>query len=126
MGFLRFVVPELDRDSGRRKGVLQAAFDLRDRGELAAEEVEVLSAIGAWLDANLPGPTRFSRKRNSYHRTQMALSWLKDSARQHVAKLREVAALLEARGIEVVTITTDRPGYIVLRGRLPSRRRAVR
>ena len=113
MGFLRFVVADLDRDSGRRQGVLQAAFALRDRGELSAEEVEVLSTIEVWLDANLPRPARFSRKRNNFHRTPMALSWFKDSARQHVAKVREVASILEARSISVETVTTDRPGYIV-------------
>jgi hypothetical protein len=113
VGFLRFVVTDLDPDSGRRQGVLQAAFSLRDRGELSADERATLSAIGVWLDAHLPKPARLSRKRNNSHRTPMAISWFKDSARQHVAKVREVAALLEARGIRVETIATDRPGYIV-------------
>jgi hypothetical protein len=86
---------------------------LRDHGELSAEEMAILSTIGGWLDAHLPKPERFSRKRNHSHRTPMAISWFKDSATQHVAKVREVAALLGARGIAVETIATDRPGYVV-------------
>ena len=113
MGFLRFVVSELDPDSGRRQGVLQAAFALRDRGELSADELAALADIGRWLDANLPKPAKFTRKRNHSHRTPMALSWFKDTASVHVAKVRTVVALLEARGIPVSSITTDRPGYIV-------------
>ena len=113
VGFLRFVVSELDPDSGRRQGVLQAAFTLRDQGELSPEELAALSAVARWLGVNLPKPARFTRKRNNSHRTPVALSWFKDTAREHVAKVRIVAALLEARGIPVVTIATDRPGYIV-------------
>ena len=113
VGFLRFVVSELDPDSGRRQGVLQAAFTLRDQGELSSEELADLSAVGRWLDAHLPKPARFARKRNNSHRTPMALSWFKDDAREHVAKVRIVAALLEARGVTVSTVTTERPGYVV-------------
>lgn len=113
VGFLRFVVSELDPDSGRRQGVLQAAFALRDRGELSPEELATLSAVERWLDAKLPKPARFSRKRNNSHRTPTALSWFKDNAREHIAKVRVVSALLEARGVVVSTIATDRPGYVV-------------
>jgi hypothetical protein len=113
VGFLRFVVSDLDPDSGRRQGVLQAAFTLRDRGELSPEELAALSTVGHWLDEHLPKPARFTRKRNHSHRTPMALSWFKDTAREHVAKVRVIAALLEARGVVVFTVTTERPGYVV-------------
>jgi len=113
VGFLRFVVDDLDPDSGRRQGVLQAAFALRDRGDLSPKEWAALSVVAHWLDANLPKPVRFSRKRNNSHRTPMGLSWFKDSAHEHIARLREVAALLEFHAIRVEAIATDRPGYIV-------------
>jgi hypothetical protein len=93
--------------------VLQAAWDLDDRGELTKSESDDLRAIGLWLDRNLPKPDRFSRKRNHHHRTHMALSWFKDTASVHIAKVRAVTTILTARGIAVETITTERPGYIV-------------
>jgi hypothetical protein len=43
----------------------------------------------------------------------MALSWFKDTAREHVAKVRTIVALLEARGVTVLTVATERPGYVV-------------
>ena len=43
----------------------------------------------------------------------MALSWFKDTAREHVAKVRTIATLLEARGVAVFTVATERPGYVV-------------
>lgn len=113
MGFLRFVVAELDPDSGRRQGVLQAAFALRDRGELTSGEASTLADVGRWLDEHLPRPARLARKRNNSHRTPMALSWFKDTAHLHIAKVRVVAALLEARGVGVLAVVTERPGYVV-------------
>jgi len=43
----------------------------------------------------------------------MGLSWLKDSARVHVEKVRRIANMLAAHGVPIETITTDRPGYVV-------------
>jgi hypothetical protein len=113
MAFVRFVVDAVDEDSGHRLGVFNAAASLRDRGELSADELKVLAEVGRWLDVHLPRPTRFTRKRNDSHRRPRALSWFKDSASSHIARMREICELLTARGVLVHTIFSDRPGYIV-------------
>jgi len=107
VNLVRFVV------AGRKVGVLQVAFRLRDRGDLSPAERATVSVIGHWLDDNLPKPAKFTRKRNDSHRRPRAISWFKDTAHEHIAKIRELAVLVEARGIAVETILTERPGYIV-------------
>ena len=74
MAFIRFVVDELDEDSGHRLGVFNAAVALRTRGELSAEELKVLLEAERWFDLNLDRPTRFTRKRNDSHRRPRALT----------------------------------------------------
>lgn len=113
MGYIRFAISRLDPDSGRRQGVLQAAFELREAGELSPEEEKRFKRSMLWLDAYLPAPSRFSRKRNNAHRTPMGLSWFKDTAHKHIAQVRRIITILEAHGIQVNTIKSTRPGYIV-------------
>jgi hypothetical protein len=113
MTFVRFVVDALDEDSGHRLGVFNAVAALRDRGELSADELKVLAEVERWLDVHLPGPKRFTRKRNDSHRRPRALSWFRDSAVEHIRRMRELCELLTARGVLVHTIVSDRPGYIV-------------
>ena len=86
---------------------------MRNCGELPSADHQTVSAIIDWLNDNLPKPEKFTRKRNDSHRRPRALSWIKDSAFEHLAKIRELAALVEARGIVVETIYTERPGYVV-------------
>lgn len=42
-----------------------------------------------------------------------AISWLKLSATEHVAHMRQLVALLEHKDIAVEEFLTDKPGYIV-------------
>jgi hypothetical protein len=48
-----------------------------------------------------------------HSRKTKAISWFKDSGVEHIAKLRDIIAILENHGITVRIITTDRPGYVV-------------
>jgi hypothetical protein len=113
MAFVRFVVDALDADSGHRLGVLNAVAALDERGELTKDERRVLVDAERWLSANLARPTRFTRKRNDSHRRPRALSWFKDSARDHIRCIRDLCELLNARGVLVHTVVSERPGYIV-------------
>jgi len=113
VAFIRFVVDALDEDSGHRLGVFNAAVALCDRGELSEAELKVLADVGRWLGGNLARPSRFTRKRNDSHRRPRALSWFNDSALDHIRCIRQVCSVLSARGIQVRTIVSDRPGYVV-------------
>jgi hypothetical protein len=41
------------------------------------------------------------------------LSWFKDTAVAHIAKMHRLARILEAHGLPVEELRTERPGYVV-------------
>jgi hypothetical protein len=112
--YLRFVITHLHRESGRELGVFHAVRDLRDRGRLSRDEETRHDSIRKWFNENLEKPTRFTAAKPPYYRKQArAISWFKDSAREHISRVRELVTILEHHGISVRMLKTDRVGYIV-------------
>jgi len=110
--FLRFVVSERHARSDREMGIFSALYALEDRGELLAGEIEWFRESERWLTKNLPRPGRlaWSARPNAPER---ALSWLKDTAVEHVSRVRALCELLEHKRIAVTELRTEKPGYIV-------------
>jgi hypothetical protein len=112
--YLRFVVLEIDPDSQRYLGIFQIAARLIDSGDLYQDEYEELQGIRDWFNEYLEKPTRFTASKPPYYRkAQRAISWFKDSAVDHIAKVREMATFIEDRGIKVKVLKTQRVGYVV-------------
>ena len=112
--YLRFVVAQVDEDSGRELGVFQAAYNLRDDGKLYPYEEPQLDELRQWFNTHLQGPTRFTASKPPYYRKKStAISWFKDSAQEHIARVREIVAILENHGVRVRMIRADRVGYVV-------------
>jgi len=112
--YLRFVVAHIDRDSGRELGVFHVVRNLRDWGRLSRGAEARHDVIRKWFNDNLEKPTRFTAAKPPYYRKQArAISWFKDSAREHISRVRELVAILEHHGISVRMLKTDRVGYIV-------------
>ncbi len=109
--YIRFVVHEIDPDSGRRLGVLHALRYLREDGRLLPWEHDRADEIKDWFNTHLERPASFNRSSRP-NRLEKALSWFKDSAVSHIALMREIAEILESHGVTVEVVTTDRPGYI--------------
>jgi hypothetical protein len=112
--YLRFVVRRLDPNSGRRQGLFHAVYHLRQFGVLAPHDDDYLGEIGDWFKRRLKVPTRFSLSARPNRKAQ-ALSWLRDDAKEHVARMHEFQSVLERYGMPVQMINTRRPGYIVYR-----------
>src|SRR5438477_2164768 len=87
MAFVRFVIRDLDGDSGRRQGLFQALADLHDRGELLPEEQRTYDETYNWFRKNLRKPRSFTRS-SKPHAKKVALSWFKDTATEHVQRMR--------------------------------------
>ncbi|MCP4268264.1 MAG: hypothetical protein GY777_22270 [Candidatus Brocadiaceae bacterium] len=68
--------------------------------------------MNKWFYKNLKKPDSFSKsnKPNAHHH---AISWYKDAAKEHIAKMYELPGMLEAHDVHVTVIRTERPGYIV-------------
>jgi hypothetical protein len=112
--FLRFVISEVHEESHEELGVFQAAFRLRNNGALSEQEEAAFEEIREWFSRNLNRPARFtSAKPPFYRKRQNGISWFKDSAQEHISKIREMAALLERHDVAVQMIKSTRPGYIV-------------
>jgi hypothetical protein len=112
--FVRFVIAEIDEESHREVGVFHAAAKLRDDGMLSDYEEADLQEIRDWFNRNLEKPTRFtSAKRPYYRKRQNGIAWFKDSAREHIGKMRGMIAMLENHDVQVSMIKADRPGYVV-------------
>ena len=110
--YVRFVVHELDEDSGRKKGVIQVLVELADNKTLDMDEYAAFEDTYEWLVENLKEPYQFSRSKK-YHAKNVALSWFKDSAVEHIAKMRSLIAILDTHGLQVEMLRTSRPGYII-------------
>ena len=112
--YLRFVVDRIHGESGRELGVFHAVGNLRDWGRLSREEEARHDWIRKWFNENLEKPTRFTAAKRPFYRKQArAISWFKDSAREHISRVRELVAILEHHGVSVRMLKTDRVGYIV-------------
>jgi hypothetical protein len=66
----------------------------------------------AWFDAHLRSPPSFVKPRRGVPRSK-AISWFKDRARTHISQLRKIIAVLEAHGLSVDKVRTEKPGYLV-------------
>jgi hypothetical protein len=116
MSFVRFVIRDLDCDSGRRRGLFQALADLDDRGELSPEEQRTYDETYEWFRKNLRKPRSFTRS-SKPHAKKVALSWFRHTATEHVRRMRDLASILEAHGIPTEMLRTNRPGYVVYEDR---------
>src|SRR5262249_53182737 len=104
----------IDEDSERETGIFQAAYDLRRNGVLHAYEEAALAALFQWFDEHLEKPDRFTAAKWPFHpKKNRAISWFKESSKDHVSRIREIALIVEKHGVAVNTIRTDRPGYVV-------------
>ena len=110
--YLRFVIHRNDQASGRRQGLFQALAAMEDQGLLLPHEQAQYEDIYAWFKANLKKPRSFTRSTKP-HAKKVSLSWFKDSAREHIAKMYALKQILEAHGVVVDVIQTNRPGYVV-------------
>jgi hypothetical protein len=110
--YVRFVVLSADEDSQRLEGLFQAAFKLRREGALVEYEEEWFREIWLWFNEHLKEPDRFSRS-DRPGAAPKAVGWFKDSAAEHLRRMRDLAALLEHHGVPTRMLRTDRPGYVV-------------
>jgi hypothetical protein len=110
--FVRFIIEDLDGDSGRRQGLFQAAKRLKESGLLSQVDADHLEQVYVWFKRKLKKPTRLSLSPWPNSKAQ-ALSWFKHTATEHIAKMREYAEILERYGMRVQMIKAKRLGYVL-------------
>ncbi|MGA2428078.1 MAG: hypothetical protein ABSH13_06210 [Candidatus Acidiferrum sp.] len=112
--YLRFVVAEVHEDSAKELGVFHAILRLQEEGKLQQHEEELHDLTRQWFDENSERPTRFTASKPPFYRKpNKAISWFKDTARDHLSHMRDLVAILQNHGISVRMLKTDRVGYVV-------------
>ncbi len=110
--FIRFVIHNNDPESGRSQGLFQAISDLEHAGSLSHYQQTQYDLVYEWFRHNLKKPRELSRSKKP-HTKNVALSWFKDTATEHIAKIREICSILNEHDIETKMIRSEKPGYIV-------------
>lgn len=110
--FVRFVVEDIDSGSGRRQGLFQAAKALRESGVLSDQDYERLEAIRDWFNEHLERTAQLAISSRPHAKAQ-AISWFRDTAKTHIAKMREFQDVLGRYGLTVKMIKARRLGYVL-------------
>ncbi|MEM7278691.1 MAG: hypothetical protein AAF385_11260 [Pseudomonadota bacterium] len=106
------MIQQKDVDSGKRTGLFQASYRLQNSGLLDGYEEEQLTTIRDWFNDNLKKPTSVS-KSGKPHARDVAISWFKDSAKEHIKRMYALKPILEVQSVSVDLIWTPRPRYVV-------------
>ncbi len=112
MPYIRFVISNLDRDSGKKLGIFQAVSNLEYEGVLLKHEQTQYDEVYKWFRKKLKKPGSFS-KSSKPHAKKVAISWFKDSAKEHISKMYALASILNAHGVHTEMPKTEKPGYVV-------------
>ena len=106
--FLRFTLLDTDRESGRKRGVLVAAHQLRDSDELSTDEHRVLHEALLWFNQNLHVPACLRLPEN-----RRALSWFKSDAKAPLRRMWALVEIIKAHGFLVELHKTRTPGRVI-------------
>jgi hypothetical protein len=110
--FIRFAVDRIDPVSQKRRGIFHAVRELRDNGELQNHELEKMNEIMEWFASNLKKPDKFNRSHRK-NASDKAISWFRDSAKEHSGRIYEIVSVLKNHGINVTVIKSSKVGFIV-------------
>lgn len=115
MRFIRFALARRHPDSGVEDGTFSLAYELRDSPHVAVTDRAVLLENLAWFEKNLNTPTRFNRTKSKgfYRRTTRGITWFKDSATDHLARMHQIKGVLERYGHSVMMLAETRVGYVI-------------
>jgi hypothetical protein len=115
--FYRFEMQTISLMTGVPEGVFVRAHEVlhNESGEIPGYHQENMETCIDWFRKNLKKPTKFnaSTSKGAYRRETKGVSWFKDTAFEHIAKIRDVIAILEDCGYAVNERSTTKPGYIV-------------
>lgn len=106
--FLRFTLLAEDNCSGRKRGVLVAAHELRDSDKLNADEHRVLQDALRWFNQNLHVPPCLKLPEN-----RRALSWFKHDARAPLSRMWALVEIMKVHGFQIELHKSRAPGRII-------------
>jgi hypothetical protein len=108
--FMRFISGEIHEDSLVSAGLFIAASDLLDDPLLPEYEHFQLRQLMDWFDEHLEDPYEY-RLRAAW-RARRAICWFKPTAREHLSRAWQMAAILERNNVFIRMIKRESVGRI--------------
>ncbi|MBZ0262158.1 MAG: hypothetical protein K8F90_16350 [Hyphomicrobiales bacterium] len=101
--------------TGVSDGLFVAAYELLRGTDIPNYHRENLYDLVDWFRKNLKVPNRLNSTSSKgwKRRNPKGISWYKDTAHEHISKMREISTILRDLGVNVSERSTLRPGYIV-------------
>jgi len=103
-GFVRFSVHDLHHESGRRRGIFSAAYDLLDSADTDPRHAKAVRDALGWFERELPVPNL---------RNKRAIFLFKSEASACMKHIWTLADALSHAGVWVEMQTIARPGRLV-------------
>lgn len=110
--YLRFTTQFKNEYGQPETGVFQALGYLIRSEQVFDYDHARLKEIQAWFNRELERPKRFN-KHSSKNKGDVAISWFKDSATEHLKNMYDLIPIFENYEIQVELIKKENPGYKV-------------
>ena len=110
--YIRFITEFTNDWDERETGVFQAMGHLIRSPDVFDYDRERLKEIRAWFDKELERPSRFNKHSNK-HKSQVAISWYRDTAKEHLENMYDLIPIFDTYNIQVEVIKKENPGYKV-------------
>jgi hypothetical protein len=94
-----------------RRGLFCAAFRLLDEMAVSDHEYSAVRDLIDWFNVNLRGP--FEYRLRPRWRAPRSICWFKCTAHEHLARARELAAILENQDVFMRTIKCYKTGCVL-------------
>lgn len=110
--YIRYVTLERNKWSQQETGLFIALDKLFNAGVLYQYEVDLREDFHNWFSENLLVPSVLSDK-DRRPATPKALSWFRDTAKEHIRKMRAYSEILQAHEVPIKRVCTSRPGRVL-------------
>jgi hypothetical protein len=111
--YLRFITQFINEVDKPEVGVFNAMHFIWEHRLTKDDDEAKLKELYAWFKSHLNAPPWFTNPKGYPHESK-ALSWFKDSSKEHILKMHEVMQVLEKYDIIVERLTSKAiPGTIV-------------
>ena len=98
--YLRFITQFINDDGKIERGLFNALAFIQHHELTSKEDASKLEAVYEWFKNNLDAPEWFTSPQYRMHE-YYALSWFKDTAKEHILKVNEIIHILEKYDITV-------------------------
>ncbi|MDX2301457.1 MAG: hypothetical protein NW226_01600 [Microscillaceae bacterium] len=110
--YTKFITLFLDDLEDEEKGFLNAARYLNEQGILEENQKTKLEQNLSWIEVHLKRRPEFEAL-DENDILNLPMSWLKESASEHIHKMDEIREILEENDILVEVLQVETPGKIL-------------